>query len=286
VSLLGHIALGGLRAYSRVAPTERGGFRLARMARAMLPREKWKGTFTAPGGARLNLDLGTYPDCCMAVGLYELDTARVLARILKPGDHFVDCGANIGYFTLMAARLVGPTGRVDAFEPDPVNRARLEEHLRMNGSPSSVTVQAVALSDQDGWATLYHPSDAARNHGEASLFAPAGVKADSYTVPLARLDRLVSAAPRLVKMDIEGAELAAIGGMTELLKGERPPELIVEHNPASASSAGHRPGDLLRALQKHRERYRAYWVGWGLKEMRAEEVDGMGRQGNILYRAL
>jgi FkbM family methyltransferase len=284
MSSLGNIALAVLRGYSRVAPTQRGGYRLARMARSMLPRDRWKSAFIAPGGLKLNLDLGTYPDCCMAVGLYELDTARLLRRILRPGDHFVDCGANIGYFTLMAARIVGPGGRVDAFEPDPPNRARLEEHLRMNGSPTWVAVHGVALSDREGTATLYHPTDA-RNHGEASLFAPAAGQAESFEVALARMDRVVQGTPRLVKLDIEGAELAAIGGMTALLARERPPELIVEHNPEFAAAAGHRPGDLLRALQKERSGYRAYWIGWRLREMGADEIDRVGRQGNVLYRA-
>ena len=53
------------------------------------------------GWAALGLDLGTYPDCCMAYGLYELDTARLIKRLLRVGDHFVDAGANIGYFTLL-----------------------------------------------------------------------------------------------------------------------------------------------------------------------------------------
>jgi hypothetical protein len=55
-------------------------------------------------GLTLNLDLGTYPDCCMAYGLYELATARWVGRLLGPGDHFVDVGANIGYFTLIEAQ--------------------------------------------------------------------------------------------------------------------------------------------------------------------------------------
>lgn len=283
MSLLGRLALATLRGYSRVTPTQRGGFRLVKFARKFLPRDQWNAPFATPGGARLHLDLATYPDCCMAVGLYELDTARAIARTLRPGEHFVDCGANIGYFTLLAARLVGPTGRVDAFEPDPLNRARLEEHLRLNGSPAHVHVHAVALADHDGWATLYHPTETARNHGEASLFAPADAKADSFSVPLARLDQVVPTPPKLIKMDIEGAELAAIAGMTALLKAPQPPQLIVEHNPESAAAAGHKPGDLLRSLQDRQPAYRAFWVGWRLREMTAAAIDATARQGNILY---
>jgi FkbM family methyltransferase len=276
-----------LKGYSYVAPTQRGGYRLARLARRLVPREAWRGRFTTVGDVSLELDLGTYPDCCMACGLYELDTFRTLRQIVRPGDHVVDCGANVGYFTLQAARRVGPRGRVDAFEPDPLNRRRLEENLACNGAPAQVKVHDVAVSDAEGSATLYHPAEAARNHGESSLFSPgAGQAADAYSVRTARLDEVLDRTPDVIKMDIEGAELGALRGATGLLKGERAPQWVIEHNVVSAKAAGHRPGDLLRFLRGERAGYRAYWIGWRLSEFRTpEEIDGMGREGNILYRA-
>src|SRR3954447_5078874 len=143
MGLLGRSVLAALRGYSRIAPTQRGGYRLVRMGRKFVARDQWRGTFHTPDRTRLELDLATYPDCCMAVGLYELDTLRLIRRVLRPGDHFVDCGANIGYFTLAAAACVGASGRVDAFEPDPLNRARLEANLAANGSPAQIHVHAV-----------------------------------------------------------------------------------------------------------------------------------------------
>jgi FkbM family methyltransferase len=284
---IGALAIGALRAYSRIAPTQRGGYRLARMARRLVPRPQWAGRFAIPGGASFDLDLATYPDCCMAVGIYELDTLRLLRGLLKPGDHFVDCGANIGYFTFAAMRRVGPGGRIDAFEPDLLNRARLEAHLAANGSPGNVRVHAVALSDVAGEATLYHPADATRNHGEASLFAPGGnAVTTAYKVTTGRLDALLDRPPRLIKMDIEGAELKALKGMTALLQAAAPPALVIEHNPESAAAAGFRAGDLLRFLIECQPRYRAYWAGWRLgKPKPPEQIDAIARQGNILYRA-
>ena len=285
MNVAGGLAMGALKAYSRVAPTQRGGYRLARIARRLVPRSAWNDSFALPDGTRMTLDLSTYPDCCMAVGLYELDTLRLIRKLLRPGDHFVDCGANIGYFTLAASRRVGTGGRVDAFEPDPLNRARLESHLLANHAHANVRAHAVALSDSTGTATLYHPTDSAKNHGEASLYAPAVSGVQTYTVPTARLEDLIERPPQLIKMDIEGAELAALRGMTRLLKAEPSPMLIIEHNPESAAIAGHRSGDVLRFLRECRTEYRAFWIGWRLREIEsAEEVDGMGRQGNILYR--
>jgi FkbM family methyltransferase len=175
---------------------------------------------------------------------------------------------------------------VDAVEPDPLNRARLEEHLRVNGSPGQVRVHGVAASDSAGSVKLYHPTGDARNHGEASMIAGlAGEGAEAYTVPTVRLDELIDRVPDVVKMDVEGAELLAIRGMTRLLGAERPPALVVEHNPESGAAAGYRGGDLLRAIRDANGRYRAQWVGWRMREMSAEEIDAMGRQGNILYTA-
>jgi FkbM family methyltransferase len=284
MNFLGRLAMGTLKAYARVTPTQRGGYRLARVARRLA--RPWQGPVTAPGRITLTLDLGTYPDCCMACGLYELDTLRVLRKLLRPGMHFVDCGANIGYFTLLGARLVGPAGRVDAIEPDPVNRARLEEHVKANGSPAQIRVHGMAASDSTGTATLYHPTGE-RNHGEASLIPGViAASAQTYTVTTARLDALLDHTPDVVKMDIEGAELAALRGMTRLLAGDRPPRLVIEHNPESSAAAGHRAGDLFREIQRANSRYRAWWIGWRLRPMSAEQIDAMARQGNILYEAI
>src|SRR2546428_219103 len=115
IGLLSQCVSSAVRAYSRLALNERGGYRLARLARTFVPRCQWRATCQIPDGLHLDLDLGTYPVVCMAFGLYELDTVRVLRRLLRDGSWFVDCGANIGYFTLLAVRWMGPSGRVDAF---------------------------------------------------------------------------------------------------------------------------------------------------------------------------
>src|SRR5688572_4106742 len=121
-----------LMLYSRIAPTERGGYRLARAARKTRDPARWRDVFRTPDGFDIELDISDYPDACMAYGLYELDTARLIRRLLRGGDHVVDCGANIGYFTMLAATRVGPGGKVDAFEPQADNFERLRENLRRN----------------------------------------------------------------------------------------------------------------------------------------------------------
>jgi FkbM family methyltransferase len=280
----------GLRGYSRVAPTGRGVYRLVRLARRFRPREQWRQVFRTPDGLLLDLDLGIYPDCCMAFGLYELDTARMIRQLLRPGDHFVDGGANIGYFTLMAAQWVGPAGRVDSFEPQPENRARLIENIRRNGLGDRVHVHPEALTDQSGSARIHVLSAAGSNHGCSSLFPGATATSGSAPVATARMDEVLAGTrPRLVKLDIQGAEPLAITGMTGLLQGEDPPALIAEYYPPCARDAGFAPREMVDRLLAIQPRYRVSVIWWRLRPL--EPTDAalaalVGRWGevNLLFQ--
>lgn len=273
-----------VRAYSRVAPLEKGSFRLARWARSSRPRDRWNDWFTTPDNLRLKLDLATYPDVSMAYGLYELDTIRTIRSLLKPGDHFVDCGANVGYVTLLASRIVGPTGKVDAVEPEPHNRARLLEHLSANGV-ANTTVHDVALGDRAGIASIYFPPPASNNHGTSSLYAPTP-DATPTEVRVARLDDLVQGLPALIKIDVEGAEPLAIDGMVKLLASPKPPAIVIEHNPVTAKRAGFAPEEWLRRLLAIQPRYRASVIGWRLKALSDPlSVLGSADQVNVLLRS-
>lgn len=250
------------RTYARIAPMGRGTFHVAKVARAARPRSRWRDSYATPGGVTLDLDIATYPDLCMAYGLYELDTARLIRRLLRPGDHFVDAGANIGYFTTLAARCVGDAGRVDAFEPQPDNRVRLVTHIHRNGVASLVRVHAVALSDRAGEVTIHSTNEPSRNHGESSLFPIPGVKSIVHTVPSARMDELLAGTtPQLVKIDVEGAEPLVIEGMHGLVTTEQPPAIIMEHNVPSLAAAGCAPDEAVRRLMEMQPRYRVLRVG-------------------------
>ncbi len=283
MNALGRLALGTLKAYSRIAPTERGGYRLARLGRSLIAKSQRDGVFQTPDGIRLKLDLRTYPDINMAVGLYELDTYRVMRRILKPGGWFVDVGANLGYFTLLGAKWTAPAGRVDAFEPDPINRKRLEEHLHENQLGDRVRVYPIAASSKVFELELIHPQAAGSNHGMASFYKALAGEGQTFTVSTARLDEVLDGVPDLIKIDVEGAELSAIEGMQKLLSAASPPKLIIEHNPASCAAAGYRPGDIFAKLLDFQPKYRIHWIGWRLRQIKsADELNSISRQGNLL----
>jgi FkbM family methyltransferase len=270
-----------LRAYSRVAPTGRGGYRLARLARRFHPPADRVALFHTPNGLDLRLDLDTYPDCCMAFGLYELDTARVLRRLLRPGDTFIDGGANIGYFTLLAAKRVGARGRVHAFEPQPENRRRLAEHVAANGVREIVTIHPVALSDRPGSVQLHTYESAEANHGQATMFARAGTQTRAAVVATVRLDDYQpDAAPRLIKLDIEGAEPLAIAGMARTLRRHRP-ALIVELNAVTLERAGFSVREPIERIRAAVPEYRGEVIAWRLAPMR--DVERLG-EVNVLFR--
>jgi len=284
-SLRRAVVLRALRAYARLAPTERGAYGLVKAARRCVPPDAWRGVFPVRG-LRLSLDLGTYPDCCMAAGLYELDTMRLLRRLLRPGDGFVDAGANIGYFTLLASRCVGPSGRVDAYEPDPFNYQRLQQHVQDNGA-ANVRAHALALSDEAQSLQFVHVEDSARgNHGMSGSFLPPDAPGQRFTVQAVRLDQHLQGAPRLIKIDIEGGEYRALGGMSGILASTHPPALIIEHNHVSAVAAGYTPAQLFARLVEVQPAYRAYWIGLRLWPIpTADSLQRISRQGNVLFMA-
>jgi len=253
----------GLRLWSRLAPTGRGAFRLVRLVRRTIPRDRWRGRFTLPSGLQMDLDLGVYPDCCMAYGLYELDTARLIRNTLRPGDRAADGGANIGYFTLLMAQRVGAAGHIDAFEPEPHNRARLVEHLTLNNLSDRVTVHDAALSDSAGEATIhfYPPGDATHNHGCSTLFAAPGDRTEATRVRTVRMDDVVTAMPKLIKLDLEGAEPLAIAGAAGLLRADAPPVIVGELNPRQATVAGTTADEWVRRALAIQPRYRLEVIG-------------------------
>ncbi len=101
--------------------------------------------------------------------LYEPRTARCLRDRLPPGGVFVDVGANHGYFTVMAASLLGPAGRVYAFEPNPAVVRQLEHHLQINGLSPRVTILPLALTDRQEAGVPLFVSLSPGNSGLSSL---------------------------------------------------------------------------------------------------------------------
>jgi FkbM family methyltransferase len=156
-------------------------------------------------------------------GSNELAVQTALADVLRPGDVFFDVGANVGFFAMLAARIVGPTGSAVAFEPVPANVAQVRANARRN-QLDNVTVLELAVGATDGSATLSlaaHPGGAA-----LASAAPPPDPIGSIDVAVASIDALVSAGrippPDVVKVDVEGAEEDVLRGMATTLREHRP----------------------------------------------------------------
>jgi FkbM family methyltransferase len=169
-----------------------------------------------------------------ATGTAERPLQDALEREVKTGATFFDVGANVGFVTILAARLVGPSGRVVAFEPVPENVAAIRENLALNGI-DWVDVRQTAVGRAAGSASFI-VSDVSAFSRLASVNVPSGAR-ESIEVVVSSIDELMSAgglpAPDVVKIDIEGAELEAIEGMRHTL-GEHRPVLLCEVHDCNA----------------------------------------------------
>ncbi len=149
-------------------------------------------------------------------GHYEKDWLAYLDTHLKPGDVFVDCGANVGYYTLYTARIVGKTGKVIAFEPEPNNFTYLGKAVTLNGLQNVILHQYALWNERDKL-----PLHLSINNGQHSLMFPHHDIGKEITVFTNRLDDISSVItypPSIIKIDTEGAEQAIIMGARNTLK--------------------------------------------------------------------
>ncbi len=156
-------------------------------------------------------------------GLNELPVQQALKEHLKPGDVFYDVGANIGFFGVLGARLVGTSGKVVAFEPVPQNAALIRENFALNGFAHARVVEK-AVASHSGRVDLL----LSRHPGGATLLTQAQITDAERTITVKQvsLDEVVFdqhvPAPSLIKIDVEGAELAVLRGMQRILREIRP----------------------------------------------------------------
>jgi len=160
-------------------------------------------------------------------GGFEVYERSFVERYLKPGMVVLDIGANQGFYTLLASRLVSHTGKVISFEPSPRERKALLLHKRLNRC-GNVSVQALALGEKAATADLHVIKDT--HTGLNSLKPP--VTTSETSVVRVRVDTLDAwlgsheiAHVDFIKMDVEGGELAVLKGASRLL--ERPPRPII-----------------------------------------------------------
>jgi len=165
----------------------------------------------------------------MAMGLYEPHVAKLISEQLKPGDVFYDIGANAGYFTLVGAKAVGARGKVIAFDPHPFNVKTVKEQVALNELDATCRVEPLAIAGQEGTLKFVMTGVNANAHLEDLKAPNLTNEGEVIEVRAVRLDDYVAGHPRptLIKMDIEGAEVAAVDGARALLSGSNPPVCLI-----------------------------------------------------------
>lgn len=234
---------------ARWSSAANAAIRLGYLARRWLRLSPQRGEVALVHGHRMLFEPGSECYLDMTSGTWEPGTTRLVESLLEPGMVFVDVGSHIGYYALLAARKVGPSGKVYAFEPAPANHAILVENITLNGYQNIVPVQK-AVSDRQGTATFFlHANPVGHSFHPETL----GKSQTAITVETTSLDDFFEGAGwppvHLVKMDIEGAEPAALRGMAKLLERNRDLRLIVEYIPHILERAGESPLHFLEEIR-------------------------------------
>ena len=243
------------------------GFRgKGRILSFWLKTRRGRRTRVLPGGLRISLAMNVPYEAMVWLGWEEREELELLSRLLRPGDTFVDCGANIGLWSLVAAPRVGAGGRVIAFEPNPGSSRRLAEHAEQ--SPV-IQVHATALSAAPH-TLRFEPGE---HHNLARVSSEGSMQVQATT-----LDAAVEPPVHGIKLDVEGHELEVLRGAERVLSGR--PWVFVEFNTL------HTPARRLGEWSVHGL---LTDLGYRASSLRGDALDGSWAPpftyANILYRA-
>jgi FkbM family methyltransferase len=214
------------------------------------------------------------------MGTFESQTCEFIERSIEEGMIVVDAGANIGFYSLLAARRVGPKGRVYAFEPEAANFALLMRNIGLNGY-RNIRALPAALAESTRRVALYLSRESCGSH---SIYRDAAVGSGSVEVEAVSFDEFWEAEGRpeigFIKMDIEGAEAAALEGMSNFLEATRRLTMITEFFPGALRAAGTKPESYLRGLSALGFQVQ-FFIGEGLVSLESVDMASLyGRLGD------
>jgi FkbM family methyltransferase len=181
-------------------------------------------------------------------GVLEPLETEIFKKEIKKGDVVLDIGANIGYYTLIAARLVGEKGKVFAFEPHPQNFALLKKNIKLNGY-KNVTLVEKAVSNKNKKLKLYLSGydcgahSLYNSHKGQHFVEVESIRLDDY---FSKLGKKID----FVKIDVEGAEYEALQGMSKIIKRNKDIKIVTEFYPALFKKSGIAPEEFLEFLTR------------------------------------
>ena len=199
---------------------------------------------------------------------YERD---LLEKLIKPGMNIVDVGANVGVYTKFLSMLTGKTGKVYAFEPDPLNFIRLQNHVRYI---NNVLIKNAAIGAQSGSANLYISDDLNVDHRTFD----SGDGRKKITVPLLSLDDYFPPGKRidLIKIDVQGYEMSVLMGAKRLLRENTDIKILMEFWPYGLIKASVNPSEMIEFIHsfgfKIRIPTRKGWDLYDISKVNSNEI--------------
>jgi FkbM family methyltransferase len=224
----------------------------------------WMGQYSTvvsvSSGARFHVDISDHIQRTLYFfGIYEPAVTTLIQSLLHPGDTFLDVGAHVGYYTILAGLRVGPCGHVHSFEPMPHIFRLLAQNVTLN-QLSNVTFNELAVSDKDNMLRMYLPGS--HNSGIGSMVHRPGSSGETIDCLAQRLDTYWehhgTGPVTLIKLDIEGGEFFALQGMPRLLSHRPAPDLICEASPSLAERCGYCMEEMLDFVRSFG--YRTYEI--------------------------
>lgn len=181
---------------------------------------------------------------------WEADISELFRSLCRPESVVVDIGANFGYFSVLAANLIGPSGggEVISFEPNPRLCKLFRRNREINWSIAPVTLHEMALGEREDELVLHVPKEHGAN---GSLSAPLGVECTQIPVSVKPLDTILAPglAVDIMKIDVEGHEATVLSGAKQVIACSPKLHLILEWSKKQMAEAGIAPADLLMLLK-------------------------------------
>ncbi|HEY1209752.1 MAG TPA: FkbM family methyltransferase [Terracidiphilus sp.] len=211
------------------------------------------------GGGRMILDTNDHlAQQIRCEESFEPEVRKAVERIASRGVNVIDIGANIGYYTILASKLIGSGNRVFSFEPQANIVAKLRRNVNLNDL-HNVDIFPFALADKSGTVVFNIPPDGKEAYGSMHANGRFDV-IKTVEVETKGLDEVLYnlGNPKigLIKMDAEGAELLILRGATQLLSSPGRPDLIIEANEANCEPFGYCVFDLLQLVHSYGYRLR------------------------------